>query len=217
MVAAQATSYGVIYDFNASPDGDRPKAGVAIGENGALYGTTSRDGQYACDRYLNSRPPRRTHGPKPCFTVFVPRPATAHAPGRICISVPRVRFTAPPRMVGLAARAPFPTDAASRVWRSLELLGDLQFGPSGSPNAQPLGAVLIAAGGGLFATAREGAAVAMAPPAQPGGAWSGNVIYSPVGSQIAAGLVSAAGGSSGRLWRVAIRIALLLVGRGTVV
>jgi hypothetical protein len=40
IVAAQAASYETIYSFKGSPDGGDPKAGLVIGKNGALYGTT---------------------------------------------------------------------------------------------------------------------------------------------------------------------------------
>jgi uncharacterized repeat protein (TIGR03803 family) len=46
--AAEATSYSVIYSFKGTPDGGAPKAGVAFGKNGALYGTTYQQGQNGC-------------------------------------------------------------------------------------------------------------------------------------------------------------------------
>lgn len=198
VVAAQATSYGVIYDFNASPDGDRPKAGVAIGENGALYGTTSRDGQYACGTVFELTPATANSWTETVLHSFCATSGDGARPwANLVFSTEGALYGTTTDGGTSGAGTIFqltPPPASGDPWSYSVIYS---FGPSGSPNAQPLGAVLIAAGGGLFATAREGAAVAMAPPAQPGGAWSGNVIYSPLGSQIAAGLVSAAGGLFG--------------------
>lgn len=199
-VARNPRTYTTLYSFKGGLDGANPFGGVAVGESGVLYGTTLSGGSYNVGTIFKLSPSHGLWVEAVLHTfsggVDGDGGSDGAAPGASLV------FGGSGALYGttvgggagghVAGAGTVFQSAPSKTgeWAETVLYGfDESFG---SHNYAPQGAVLVGADGTLYTTASSGTAVAIRPPAAPGGAWTGSVIASPRGTP-RAGFVSQGG------------------------
>jgi len=199
---AQAPTYETLYSFKGSPDGGDPKAGVVIGKNGALYGTTYGGGASVLGTVFELTKPAGEPWKEGVLYNFNGSdgqyPESALVLGSTTGALYSVTVGGG---CGGCTGVVFelaPPSAAGGTWTETVLHA---FSGS-SENAAPNGPLLIGPGGTLYATTQgsggpTGTAAALLPPATLGAPWTESVLYtfggSPGGGWPFAGVVSEGG------------------------
>jgi uncharacterized repeat protein (TIGR03803 family) len=204
VVAAQSPRYETLYSFKGSPDGADPKGALVIGKFGELYGTTFAGGTSVLG------------------TVFVLTKATGHWKETVLHNFSGSDGQYPQSALIFGSTGAFygvtvgggsgasgtifelaPPSTSGGAWTETVLYNFVYTG--NGQNAVPNGPLLIGPGGTLYATTeggpngggfKLGLAVALVPPATPGGAWTEKELYTfgfNQGEQPFAGVVSEGG------------------------
>ena len=187
---SQAATLKTLYNFTGAPDGASPYAGLAVGHNGELYGTTYSGGAGPCALAGDG-----------CGTAFELTPPSAPGatwteitfafPGKIGGARPNAALKAGPNgwLYGTTTLGPNygaigtvfalkPPTSAGGEWSGVLLA------TGGPAISYPDGAVAIGTDGTLYSTSweggstfdRQGDVFSVTPPTSPGGAWVTNVI-----------------------------------------
>ena len=153
-----------------------PTAGVVITKDGALYGITYGQGQYGYGSAFELTPGSGNTWTETVLhnfrCTFPCEPLDGGYPAANLIFDSAGALYGTTRAGGASGRSTIFELAPSGAFTVL-----YSFGPNETQNEDPRGAVLIGPTGGLYTPTAAGAEVAVAPPATPGDAWTGSVIY----------------------------------------
>jgi uncharacterized repeat protein (TIGR03803 family) len=200
-----------LYSFRALPDGQSPRAGLTLGTNGVLYGTTFGGGTSGGGTFFELNPPVSACGAW-TDTVLYDFGSAGTYPSGLTLG-PNGAFYGTTNDLGGGGGGQggvfelTPPATSGGSWTET-VLHNFTY----TDGAEPYGGVVIDRNGALYGTTFFGGASGMAsgcdagscgvvfqltPPASPGGAWGYNVLYDFTGSDGGnpqAGLVIGAGG-----------------------
>ncbi len=187
---AQATSYQVIRSFRGDPDGAQPMGAVVIGKDGALYGTTELGGTSKTGTVFKLAPVTATSWKETVLHSFTGPPDGLYPQATLAFGEGGLYGTT--RGGGTGGGTIFemaPPSAAGGAWTETVLYAFVYGGfGSHTQDVIPNGEVLIGPRGTIYATTQGtgtgpdglvgvGTAVALAPPATPGGDWTEDILY----------------------------------------
>jgi uncharacterized repeat protein (TIGR03803 family) len=181
----------VLYDFNfASGGGSEPHSGVVVGAGGALYGTTTTGGgclyEYGCGTVYSLLPaPPNTETPLYDFQGnggVEPSAVVADSAGVLYGTVwSETEYHKGQIKYSSYAYSVSPPADSGGPWTEAEIY---RFKTGSDPLGYlPLAGVVIGDGGVLYGTTSaggaygSGAVFSLAPPASPGGPWTGTALY----------------------------------------
>jgi uncharacterized repeat protein (TIGR03803 family) len=184
----QSSTYKVLYSFQGGSDGSGPYAGVTIGDQGGLYGTTFAGGLYGVGTIFKLYPTGTSwsetilhsfswvngsdssDGSYPTASLVLSDSGTFY--GTTSQGGAVGYFQGPGTVFSL-------TPSGSGEWTEAVLYS---FTPGlQSSNNTPFGAIVIGPHGTLYTTASSGTVVAVTPPVDPPSGWTGAVIAAPEG------------------------------------
>jgi len=207
--AAAQEAYSTLYSFQGPPDGAEPRAGLTLGKNGALYGSTfyggpnecqSALGEYSCGTLFELAAVHGSPWKETVLHKFSGGDGALPSANLVFDSVGVLYSTT--QAGGAGSGTIFnlvPPSVVGGTWTESVIYNFT--GGRNNVNRTPWGAVLIGPGGTLYTTANgdccgSGTAVAVSPPTEPGGPWTGSVIYTfagTAGGDPSAGFVSERG------------------------
>jgi uncharacterized repeat protein (TIGR03803 family) len=183
---AQGASFETLYSFLGSPDGANPLGGVLIGTGEVLYGTTSNGGASDLGTVFELTPAKSGPWTETVLHNFS-GPDGSNSAATLVFGLRGALYGTTPGG-GSGSGTVFelaPPSTAGGAWTET-VLYTLGGGDYRSQNHIPNGTLAVGPGGTLY-TATQGTASplgeqygtvdAMTPPATPGGAWTGYVIY----------------------------------------
>lgn len=194
---AQSATFTTLYSFRGGNDGANPFGGVVFGSQGVMYGTTVSGGSFGVGTAYKLSPPNNaghnwTESVIHTFDWFngtsssdgeYPGSALTLGPSGVLYGTARAGGT--PCCDGAGAVYQL-TPSSTGEWTESTLYA---FDPEiHSSNHTPWGSVLMGPNQTLYTTTTTGTAVAVTPPHQVGGSWTGYVLGT-VGSYAEAGIV----------------------------
>jgi len=174
----------VIYNFMYGTDGSHPYAGVTVGNNGVLYGTTSSGGTVGAGTVFALAPPETRDGAwtETVIYNFMYGTDGSWPYAGVVINKNGVLYgtTTDGGTVGAGTVFSLTPPASPGADWTETILHDFTYGTDGS---YPQAGVVIGKNGVLYGTTTSGGTVgagtvfSLTPPASPGGAWTERVIY----------------------------------------
>jgi len=177
----------LLYKFSGGSDGGDPAAGVIIGNNGDLFGTTCGGGTANSGTVFELTPPA-TMGASWTETVLYSFTGGKTGPDGSCPFAPLVQYangvlygttsSGGAANVGTVFQLAPPATPGS-LWTETILYS---FTGQSGQGALPESGLLIGSGGALFGATTGGTLFELTPPSLPGGAWTQTVITNSFGS-----------------------------------
>ena len=177
-----AWSQTVLYSFGGVSDGAGPEAGVAVGGDGTLYGTTYLGGTSNAGTVFSLTPPASPNGSW-THAVLHTFPIGQSGPGAVAIGAGGVLYGTTAYGGAEALGTVFsltPPLSPGGAWTDSILHS---FGLSGDGALPEFAGVAIGRGGLLYGTtfrggtSGSGTVFSMTPPASAGGSWTETVLY----------------------------------------
>jgi uncharacterized repeat protein (TIGR03803 family) len=185
-----AWTEAVIYSMRPEDVDEYPTGGLLLGPKGALYGAISTPASEELGTVFRLDPPTATGTRWSYATIGQFTGANGGVPGGLAFGSPLGYGQSLYGTTQYGGQFPYgsvfrltPPAAAGGTWTQTTLYGF----PDGSAGYLPLGSLAVGAGGTLFGVAAGGTSYcgvvySLAPPAEPGGDWTEQVLHTFVGS-----------------------------------
>ena len=205
-ISAQAATYATLYSFQSGSDGAGPYAGLTLGDSGVLYGTTIGGGLGGVGTAYKLTP-QGSSWTESVLYAFSGGEDGAYPNASLVFGSSQVLYGTTRGSYAGTVFELVPTEIGG-TWNETVLYS---FSTArGSNNHTPWAPVLVGSGGTLYTTTIGGTAVAVAPPAAPGGSWTGSVIYL-LGGEPFAGFASEGGTLYGTTYTEGMQVSAQLM------